>query len=294
MLRRLPGLAALAALAGIGAELLGHRAFTRLVRRDVEALRDGASTARAGVVTEEMLSGLPEPVRRYLTCAGVFGRPFVRMVRLRQKGAMRPGPGQPWMPLAAQEYFCVDPPGFVWDGTLRLGPVRVGRARDEYLGGAGRMLVKVASLLPVASAGGEETDQGSMMGYLSEMIFFPAAFPGGNISFQAVDHGSAQVTLTDHGRTATGTIYVDGQGRLTDFAAMRHRMAGGRQVLTAWPAPVTAYGEFEGLRLPAGGKAVWKLPDADLDYIDVTITELHYDAGTTGPVPAPAPEGGAR
>lgn len=95
MLRRLPPLAALAALAGIGAEFLGHCAFTRLVRRDVEALRDGACTARAGVVTEEMLCDVPEPVRRYLTCTGVAGRPFVRMVRLRQKGAMRPGPGPP-------------------------------------------------------------------------------------------------------------------------------------------------------------------------------------------------------
>jgi hypothetical protein len=286
MLRRLAPLAALAALAGICAELLGHRAFTRLVRRDVEALRDGASTARAGVVTEEMLSDFPEPVRRYLTYTGV--------VRLRQKGAMRAGPGQPWMPLAAQEHYCVDPPGFVWDGTLRLGPVRVVRVRDEYLGGAGRMLVKVASLLPVVDASGEEMDQGSMMRYLSEMIFFPAAFLGDNISFQAVDHGSAQVTLTDHGRTATGTIYVDGQGRLTNFAAMRHRMAGGRQVLTAWSTPVSAYGEFEGLRLPVRGKAVWKLPSGDLDYIDVTITELHYDAGAAGPASAPPPEGGAR
>jgi hypothetical protein len=75
---------------------------------------------------------------------------------------------------------------------------------------------------------------------------------------------------------------------------MRYRMAGGRQVLTAWSTPVTAYGEFEGLKLPTGGKAVWKLPDGDLDYIDVTITELRYDAGTAGPVPAPAPEGEAR
>ena len=150
-----------------------------------------------------MLSDLPEPVRRYLTYTGVVGGPFVRMVRLRQKGAMRPGPGQPWMLLAAEEHYCVDPPGFVWDGTLRLGPVRVGRARDEYLGGAGRMLVKVASLLPVVDASGEEMDQGSMMRYLSEMIFFPAAF---------------------------------------------------------------------------------------LDYIDVIITELHYDAGAAGP----APEGRAR
>jgi hypothetical protein len=152
------------------------------------------------------------------------------------------------------------------------------------------MLVKVASLLPVADAKGEEMDQGSMMRYLSEMMFFPAAFRGDNISFQAVDHGSAQVTLTDHGRTATGTMYVDGEGRLTDFAAMRHRMVGGRAVLTAWSTPVTAYGEFEGLKLPVRGKAAWKLPDGDFEYLDVTITGLRYDAGPAGRVPVPAPE----
>jgi hypothetical protein len=278
-LRRLSAAAALAVPAGICAEFLAHRAFTRLVRKDVEALRAQASPGQAGVVTEEMLSGLPESVRRYLTYTGVVGKPFVSMVRLKQQGTMRPGPGRPWMPLDAEEHYCVTPPGFVWDGTMRLGLARVGRARDMYLGGTGHMLVKVASLIPVVDAKGEEMDQGSMMRYLSEMMFFPVAFLGGNISFQAVDHGSAQVTLSDHGRTATGTMYFDGEGKLTDFVAMRYRMVGGRPVLATWSTPVTAYGEFEGLKLPVAGKALWKLPDGDLEYVDVMITELHYDVG---------------
>ena len=76
MLRRLPALAGLAALAVIGAELAGHRAFTRLVRQDVQALRARAAPGRAGVVTEEMLADLPGPVRRYLRYTGVVGKPF--------------------------------------------------------------------------------------------------------------------------------------------------------------------------------------------------------------------------
>jgi hypothetical protein len=56
-LRRLPALAGLAVLAGTCAELAGHRAFARLVRRDVQALHARASPARAGVITEEMLAG---------------------------------------------------------------------------------------------------------------------------------------------------------------------------------------------------------------------------------------------
>jgi hypothetical protein len=287
MLRRLPALAGLAGVAAIGAELAGHRAFTRLVQRDVQALHARACPGRAGVVTEEMLADLPEPVARYLRYTGVVGTPFPGAVRLRQQGTMRLAPGQPWMPLDAEEHYSVRPPGFVWAGTVRVGPLPVVRARDMYAGGEGRMLVKVASLWPVVDASGAQMNQADMIRYLSEMIWFPAAFLADNISFQAVDDSSAQVTLTDHGRTATGTLFFDNEGRLTDFVARRYRTPAASSPDT-WSTPVTGYGEFEGLRLPARGKAIYKLPGGDFAYIEVTVTDLHYDTG------APVPEGSAR
>jgi hypothetical protein len=196
------------------------------------------------------------------------------------------GPGRRWLPLEAEEHYSVQPPGFVWAGTARLGPFPVARARDMYAEGHGRMLVKVASLWPVADVGGERMDQAGMMRYLSEMIWFPAAFLAGNISFEPVDDGSARVTLTDHGRTATGTLFFDQQGQLTDFVAKRYRTPGASSP-EAWSTPITGYGEFEGLRLPSRGKAIYKLPGGDLEYIDVTVTDLHYDTGTSVPVGAP-------
>jgi hypothetical protein len=282
MLRWLPAVAGLAVLAGAGAELAGHRAFARLVRRDVQALRARAAPGRAGVITEEMLADLPEPVRRYLRYTGVVGRPVPGMVRLRQQGAMRVGPGQRWLPLDAEEHYSVRPPGFVWAGAVRVGGFAVGRARDMYAEGTGRMLVKVASLWPVVDASGEQMDQAAMMRYLSEMIWFPAAFLAGNISFQAVDDSSARVTLAGYGRTATGTLVFGKDGRLTDFVAKRYRTADASSPET-WSTPITGYGEFEGLRLPARGKAAYKLPGGDFDYIDLTITDLHYDTGAAAP-----------
>jgi hypothetical protein len=281
-LRGLPALAGLAVLAGTCAELAGHRAFTRLVRRDVQALHARVSPARVGVVTEEMLVDLPSPVRRYLRYTGVVGKPFPRTVWLHQEGRMRPGPGQPWMPLAAEEHYSVQPPGFVWAGTLRLARLPVGRARDMYAEGRGRMLVKVASLWPIVDASGEQMDQGSMMRYLSEMIWFPAAFLADNITFEAVDDSSARVTLTDHGRTATGTLVFDREGRLTDFVAKRYRSPGASSP-EAWSTPITGYGEYEGLRLPTRGKAIYGPPGGDFDYIEVTITGLRYDTGAAPP-----------
>ena len=47
---------------------------------------------------------------------------------------MRPGPGQPWLPLQAKEHYSVQPPGFVWAGTARLGPVAVARAQARRAG----------------------------------------------------------------------------------------------------------------------------------------------------------------
>ena len=120
----------------------------------------------------------------------------------------------------------------------------------------------------------------------------PAAFLAGNVSFEAVDDSSARVTLTDHGRTATGTLFFDEEGRVTGFVAKRYRTPGASSPDT-WSTPVTGYGEFEGLRLPSRGKAIYKLPGGDLEYINVTVTELHYDTGAADQASAPAPEGSA-
>ena len=276
--RNLAAAAGVGLSAGLTAEVLGLRAFSRLVHSDVQALSARAPGGGTRVVTEEMLGGVPEPVQRYLRYTGVVGKPFVQGVYLRQKGRVRVGAGERWIPLAAQEWFSVRPPGFVWDATMRVAGIPVGRVRDMYHNGQGGMLVKVASLVTVADAQGGEMDQGSMMRYLSEMMWFPSAFLEDNISFEAINATSAHVTLTDQGKTATATLFFDSAGRLTNFVAQRYAVTGGRGDLRTWSAPVTGYGEFEVLKLPARVRAVWKLTEGDREDIDIILTELHHDA----------------
>ncbi len=66
-----------------------------------------------------------------------------------------------------------------------------------YAGGEGRMLIKAGSLFTVVDDRGPERDQGSMMRYLSEMIWFPTAFLEDNVSIESINDDSARVTLTD-------------------------------------------------------------------------------------------------
>ena len=73
--------------------------------------------------------------------------------------------------------------------------------------------------------------------------------------------------------SVTARLFFDADGRLTEFVGQRY--SGGD--LETWSVPVTGYGEFEGLRLPRRAKAVWRHAGGDEEYIDVTITELHYE-----------------
>jgi hypothetical protein len=185
------------------------------------------------------------------------------------------------MKINAEEYYSINPPSFVWAASAKQGDIPIFRGRDMYRAGKGNMNIKVGSVFDVVNATGEAIDQGSMVRYLSEIIGFPSAFLCANICFEAIDNHSAKVTLTDCGKSATGTLFVDDEGKLTDFVALRYADKNGKYELETWSTPVTAYGEFEGLRLPIRGKAVWKLKDGDLEYVDVEITELQYDVPKT-------------
>ena len=110
------------------------------------------------------------------------------------------------------------------------------------------------------------------------MIWFPIAFLGGNITWEGVDEHSARVSLHDHGKSVSGQLFFDEQGRPTNFTTMRYREVDGDFSLDPWSTPITGYASMAGLNLPTRGQAVWNLPTGDYDYIDLEITELEYNA----------------
>ena len=81
--------------------------------------------------------------------------------------------------------------------------------------------------------------------------------------------------FTDHGQTVSAIVYVDAEGRITNFVANRYQDAVDAYV--PWATPLTEYGEQAGLRLPVRGQGVWHNPDGDFMYIDIQATEnFHY------------------
>jgi hypothetical protein len=230
-----------------------------------------------------MLAGLPEPAQRYLRYAGVVGRPLVDTVRVRQRCRMRPAPNGFSFPIVAEQWYSVEPPGFIWDATVPVAGIPVVRGRDGYIDGRGLMTIKAGSLFAIVDASGPEMDKASLLRHLSEMPWFPSAFLRDRVTWEAIDDTTVRVSIADGDLTVTGTLEIDAEGRLVAFRSERHAMVGKGFELRPWSAPTYGYGEFEGLRLPVRGAAVWTLPDGtELPYIELELSDVAYDP----PLPA--------
>jgi hypothetical protein len=258
---------------------LAYVRFTRRIQRRIGTLlHDAVRKPSAPVVTEAMLEKLPPPVQRYLRFSGVVGKPIPTTVHLKQIGKIRRAPDQAWLKINAEEFYSVNPPAFVWSAKAGGLGLPIMRGSDELMDGHGHMQIRLMGLIPLVDAQGEQMDQGTLMRYLNEMTWFPAAFLNENVSWKAIDDNSAEVTLTDHGKTVSAVLYFDQVGRLNDFVADRYYQIdnGKSYEIRKWSTPFTEYGEMAGLNLPIKGKAVWKLDDGDFEYIELEVTGIEY------------------
>ncbi len=229
------------------------------------------------VVTAEMLDPLPEPVQRYMRFSDVIGKPWIQTIRLHQSGRFRTGADRPWMAMRATQTYTTKPPSFRWDARFKLFGLPLLRAQDHYESGHAHMFGKLAGIYTLFDERGEKLDQGAMMRYLSEMIWFPIAFLGDKIHWEAVDDGCAQVTLSDGDNNVSGKLFIDSEGRPINFSAMRYREDKGTYALDAWSTPIMDYAERAGLMLPVRGQAMWHLETGPFPYIELSITEVEYN-----------------
>lgn len=250
----------------------------RVKREVVELFEKEKDAVIARKVTEEDLAGLPEPLQRYLRYARIIGKDRVRTVRLKQKGFFRTRPEQKWMPLKAEEYFTVNPPGFLWYGKIKTFPFVAIFGIDKFFGGKGSLVIKLMSTIKVADAQGEEYDQAELVRYLNEMVWFPSAFLSDYIQWEYLNSHSARATICVAGLSASADLYFNQDGQITNFVAERFMDVGGGGILKEWSTPFKEYAEINGVMVPVEGEGIWKLSTGDFSYIKITeLPELEYN-----------------
>lgn len=251
--------------------------FGRKAASETAAMFSEAIPPQPRVVSPEKVANLPPPVARWLSNSGVVGREQAYSVRLKQKGWMRQSAEKGWMETSAVQYFSIEKPGFIWNARVEMMPLLTLAGRDKYADGKGNMLIKALGLLPVVDATGPEIDQGTMLRYLGEMIWFPSAALQPYITWEPIDSVSAKATMSYGGVTASGDFTFDEEGRMLSFGARRYMGGSEGSTLEEWFIPATEWKEFDGIRVPSKGDVIWKLKDGDFNYYRWEIEAIEYN-----------------
>lgn len=252
--------------------------FQAMVRHERQAFLPQTQQEKK-VVTEAMLADLPAAVQKWLKRSKIVGKEFVRTVYLKQKGEMRTTPDGKWMPVQAEQYFTVENPGFLWIADVRAAPFVHLIGRDKYEDGRGHMLIKLLSLFPVADAKGKETDQGTLLRYLAEIVWFPSAALSPYITWEGIDTATARATISSGGVTASGIFKFDPEGEVNSFEARRYYDRKEGATLENWFIAIDAnsYRDFEGVRIPAKSTVTWKLETGDFTWYRLEIADVAYN-----------------
>lgn len=224
------------------------------------------------------LDGLPAPVQKWLQHSQVVGKEKIHTVRIKQVGRMRTEPGNPWMPITAEQYINVDKPGFVWLARVKVAPLINIIGHDKYYLGQGSMNISLLGLLSVGKAEpGREMNQGAMHRFMAEMIWYPSAALNDYITWEAIDDNSARAIMTWQGVRAEMVFNFNDEGDLVNNVAARYREDKGKFVLNDWGGVARQFREFNGIRIMSKTDIVWKYPSGDFNWLQVEVTDIDYN-----------------
>ena len=210
---------------GVAILLLGLAAVALQLRKaaadNEEAQRAWTELVKSSVPLPErfepaMVSGLPEPARRFFTFAIQPGTRLSTVVELSMTGEISLGTRQDpkYQPMTARQVLAA-PYGLIWQVDAGSGAMRFAGS-DGMVADRSWTRFWLLRCIPVVRAGGDRDHLRSSFGrVVAEAAFWSPAFllPRPGIEWAAIDHDTARVTVT-HGslvQSADVRINLNGQ-----------------------------------------------------------------------------------
>lgn len=254
------------------------RHFQSVLKTERKVLSDGSRFRPPTVITSESIQHYPPAVRLWLARSGVLNRPFKGQIDLLQQGKMRTSSKGKWMTVTAEQSFSTPVPGFVWTAVVKPFPLLHLTGKDSYMNGKGHMLINLLSVIPVINAKGAQIDQGCLVRYLAEIVWFPFAAVNDYIKWEDVDPLTARATITYGGISASALFRFNGEGDFISVEAKRYYSGKGRPTLENWLVETApgAYREFDGIRVPDRLRVTWLLQSERFTWFLLKVTDIKY------------------
>ena len=252
--------------------------FKLMVRNETKDLFKLEKWHKRKIITHEMISGLPYPVYNWLSHCGIMGKEDIYCVRLKQAGTMRlkPNSGK-WIPAYAEQYFTLNNPAFTWIGQIKLTSFLTIWGRDKLVNGEGNMLIKAASLMPIANESGPKINESTLQRFLAEICWFPSAALHKNIHWDAIDSKHAKATIQSNDTTASVVFTFNDKGEITECSADRYNGNKPVSVKEKWVVSINKTGIKDGISIPLEVEVTWKFKAGDFTWYKLSITDIAYN-----------------
>lgn len=210
---------------------------------------------------------LPPAAQRYLYRAGVFGRERVQSFAVVMSGRIRNGADAPWMPLVMRQYNRVDNPARIVYLTVPRSPMS---GVDSLIEGSGRMLIRLANLIPIADSQGPEMSVSALVTFLNDLVLCPLAYFSLPLRWREIDANSFELSFDHAGFSVAAVVTVDDEGNLRNWRTdHRYAEVKGRNLPDRWSTPFEGSQELAGLRIPQRGVGVHDYDGNPFVYVEL-------------------------
>lgn len=252
--------------------------FDKKTETEISKILEHTKIISKTKVSEEEISKLPEPVKKWLKVSGVVGKERIHSVWLKQKAKMKMKPKQQnWNDAISEQFFTIQNPAFVWKVKMNIPPFIKILGRDSFINGKGEMQIKMFSMVNIVNEKGIKIDEGTMQRYLGEIVWFPTAALSSHITWQAIDSYSAKATMNYKGTKASGTFYFNEKGDFVQYSALRYKGNKPDAKRYNWVINVLEYAVMNDVNIPVKMTATWKLDEGDWTWLELEIKDIIYN-----------------
>lgn len=236
-----------------------------------------ASKDIEGDVEEVEIGDVPEIVWKYYNFAGVFGKKKVSRIKVKLKGHVRNAENESWKPFTSEQYYTVDPIGYIWSKKTYIGKFPITIMYEKLGELMGYMAYKVLGVFKSFEHSGRAVNEAAVLKYLSDILWFPTAFVHDDIKWEEVDENAARAIITKGNITRSALFYFNNEGMPVNFVSNRYKYRGKERGTYEWSVPVKGCKEFNGYKVPQFGRVLWHLPEGDFCYMQFEVVDIKFD-----------------
>jgi hypothetical protein len=237
----------------------------------------GVQTCALPIFTDETVSHLPEPVKKYLSVCGYMNTPVPVNADVHWKETfIKMSPDKKWSKLRTLQFNSVNPIARIAFMKFRYLPVS---ARDIYCDGYGEMNIKLFNLFKIALENSREVAQSVLIIAFCEFFTIPGYLLSDKIEWEYIDDKVVRARLTDNGISLSGVFRFDDSGFLHHFETADRYYYQGKEKFenVKFSAVFDSYKSQGTLKIVEKAKVIWHLPEGDYEYYKGTVDKIDFN-----------------